>query len=496
MEQASSLWFLEFALKVSLQAAVLALIVLAVSRFARKASAGLRYLLWAAVLIKFFVPPFAHYPSEFAFWKVEAGPKPAAIAQAESSVTPPLADPGVSGTIGPVQVGNPPLVIEPSASVSRNIQTKESSPPRVAIPDLRAVARIIWLMGASFMLGVLFIRWRWQVRMMKTAIPANRRLRAQVADASSRMRMRKAPRVGVSEAAGVPMVVGFIRPMVILPSSIVGACDSKQIEAILLHEFAHVKRMDMVMIWLQQIAQMFFFFHPFLWLAGSEAAKERELACDDLVLSRSGISPAQYARGYLAALKYAQLSPARAVSLGMAEPVDTEKQRMLRIMRYTHQKNPVAWMVVTALVIALGLPTFTGVRAWGEGDNNGAAEARIGSANVADDHPERRKAYRNDKAYEYLQKKDCEAALTAYQDLTKDYPNAPEAARWYRYMMDCYVTLNRMPEALAAIDKSIEISSEASPQTDESAVVDCGVGPQCLSIIVPWLISTNYSKSM
>jgi len=94
-------------------------------------------------------------------------------------------------------------------------------------------------------------------------------------------------RVGLvaSEIVTVPMVTGFIRPMIIVPIGFLTDLPLSQVEAILLHELAHVKRSDYLVNLLQSFGEIFFFFNPaVLWLS-SLIRQEREHCCDDLAIN-------------------------------------------------------------------------------------------------------------------------------------------------------------------------------------------------------------------
>ena len=94
-------------------------------------------------------------------------------------------------------------------------------------------------------------------------------------------------RVGLvaSEIVTVPMVTGFMRPLIIVPVGFLTDLPLSQVEAILLHELAHVKRSDYLVNLLQSFGEILFFFNPaVLWLS-SLIRQEREHCCDDLAIN-------------------------------------------------------------------------------------------------------------------------------------------------------------------------------------------------------------------
>ena len=94
-------------------------------------------------------------------------------------------------------------------------------------------------------------------------------------------------RIGLvaSEIVTVPMVTGFLRPMIIVPVGFLSNLPLNQVEAILLHELAHVRRSDYLVNLLQSFGEILFFFNPaVLWLS-SLVREEREHCCDDLAIN-------------------------------------------------------------------------------------------------------------------------------------------------------------------------------------------------------------------
>ena len=89
----------------------------------------------------------------------------------------------------------------------------------------------------------------------------------------------------VSAIAKTPCAIGHLKPVVLLPASILLHMSQTQIEMILLHELAHVRRQDFVIGLLQAALKALFFFNPFLYWISHQIDKEREYACDDIALA-------------------------------------------------------------------------------------------------------------------------------------------------------------------------------------------------------------------
>jgi uncharacterized protein (TIGR03435 family) len=95
-------------------------------------------------------------------------------------------------------------------------------------------------------------------------------------------------RLLVSALVQVPTVVGWLRPMVLVPVGALGGLPAEHLEALLLHELAHIRRHDYLINILQSVAESLLFYHPAVWWVSGHIRAERELCCDDLAVSISG----------------------------------------------------------------------------------------------------------------------------------------------------------------------------------------------------------------
>jgi beta-lactamase regulating signal transducer with metallopeptidase domain len=97
--------------------------------------------------------------------------------------------------------------------------------------------------------------------------------------------IKKKVSIWLSEKAGVPSVIGFFKPIILLPVTALNNLTTAQAEAIILHELAHIKRHDYLVNFIQCFIEMILFFNPFAKLLGNAARKERENCCDDWVMN-------------------------------------------------------------------------------------------------------------------------------------------------------------------------------------------------------------------
>ena len=108
--------------------------------------------------------------------------------------------------------------------------------------------------------------------------------RVFVAETSRRMGIRPAVKVWLSKRIDVPVTLGFLKPVILLPFAMAGQLTTEQVEAILVHELAHIRRNDFLLNLGVTLLEGLFFFNPFTRWFIADLKKEREYCCDDLVL--------------------------------------------------------------------------------------------------------------------------------------------------------------------------------------------------------------------
>ncbi|QEE27881.1 M56 family metallopeptidase [Terriglobus albidus] len=150
-----------------------------------------------------------------------------------------------------------------------------------------------------------------------------------------------------SAVVQVPAVVGWLRPVVLIPIGALAGLSQVQIEAIFAHELAHIRRHDYLVGILQSVAESLLFYHPAVWWISHQIRKERELCCDDLAVSWTG-DPVLYAHALFQLA--AQRSNSPAITLNANGGSLT-----MRIRRLLNQNNPPAvqpFAVLSVLALA------------------------------------------------------------------------------------------------------------------------------------------------
>src|SRR4029078_1967049 len=93
--------------------------------------------------------------------------------------------------------------------------------------------------------------------------------------------------MAVCDRIAAPVLIGVLRPLILLPPAALTCYSADEIEMVLLHELAHVRRWDNLVNLIQRLIESLLFFHPAVWLISSWVRREREACCDSLVVART-----------------------------------------------------------------------------------------------------------------------------------------------------------------------------------------------------------------
>jgi beta-lactamase regulating signal transducer with metallopeptidase domain len=151
---------------------------------------------------------------------------------------------------------------------------------------------------ACFLLRLLTALWGGHRLRTPTARVTDARLLKLIADQADRVKLKCVPVVAYCERVAVPTVLGVLRPMVLLPVPLMTGLTPGDFAAIIRHELAHIRRCHLWMNLLQRVIESLLFFHPVVWFISRQLSAEREVCCDDLVVS-SGYEPMHYAGALL-----------------------------------------------------------------------------------------------------------------------------------------------------------------------------------------------------
>ena len=213
-----------------------------------------------------------------------------------------------------------------------------------------------WLFGVTLLLARSGAGW-WRVRRLHRLAIATQRSHWQATGSriASHLGLARVVRIVELPHIDVPLVVGCIRPIVVLPIAALSSLNTAQVEAILAHELAHVRRHDYLVNLMQTLAETLLFYHPAVWWLSARIREEREHCCDDVAVAVCG-DPVAYA----AALAELEESKSSELSLAAAATGGSLLNRIRRILRVdiSDDARTSPWTVGLVAVAALSVVTF------------------------------------------------------------------------------------------------------------------------------------------
>ncbi|GIP26185.1 methicillin resistance mecR1 protein [Paenibacillus sp. J23TS9] len=269
-------------------------------------------------------------------------------------------------------------ISEATAHVERSTNPEVSGTSEVPDPSLESgpvQESGFWWNGFNIMLisvwlaGVLLLAAKTvydQLR-LKQALRKSRKmdtpfLLAVFHETKQQLGVKRKVQFVASERIPGPAVVGFSKPAIVISPSLLITLQKDQLQYILAHEFAHIKRRDVAVNWLIHIILIIHWFNPLLWLAVYKARQDQEMACDACVLNR--MSPQQntaYGQTIIHVLEHFSGNQRQP---GLAGLSATHKQmkRRLTMIKHFHKKSYRLSILGMGMILALGSVTLVNAK--------------------------------------------------------------------------------------------------------------------------------------
>jgi HEAT repeat protein/beta-lactamase regulating signal transducer with metallopeptidase domain len=321
-------------LGVAAKAAVVLLLALIGALLMRRASAGVRHLLWSGGILAVLLLPLVSLalPWQLAVLPLPRGVVPAVTAHSDAA---PAATEPVGGSAG--------------AAGAVGGRAAEAGRPDSGNGLLHGLF-LIWGAGAVFFLGRLALG----AVMMRRLVRRATRLETPdwthpLMEGADRLALDRLPRLLSSDRVAMPVVCGVLDPAIVVPA---GAREwsERRRRAVLCHELAHLRRRDVPVNLLARLACALHWFNPLAWLAARGLRVEGERACDDMVLG-VGTRPSEYADHLLQIVCGARRGLAPAVAIPMAQRREFEG-RMLAILERDASRGAPSGRVAALLAAA------------------------------------------------------------------------------------------------------------------------------------------------
>lgn len=174
------------------------------------------------------------------------------------------------------------------------------------------------------------------------------------------LHLAKSVRLLKSIYVDMPMTYGIWKPVILIPTALFLQLPPAQLEAIIAHELAHIKRHDYLVNLFQSFLEVVFFFHPIFWWISKTAKEQRENACDDLAISM-GVAPKDLAFGLANVLNYTK-NPAPEMAMAATKSKNPTLDRIKRIMgvKYSPTQPTTLTSITMMITLLLGATLLVG----------------------------------------------------------------------------------------------------------------------------------------
>ena len=291
-------------------------------------------------------------PDDFAHENVDRDLIPSMAPNEFADIAPPLSD--VSTTADEVEAPAP-LVVH----AERPTQA-DANPPRELSRWAPQIAALYFACCGLLLCRLIHGAWGAHRLRRSATIVSEDSLLGILQRQSKMLGLRVLPRIAWCANVSIPLVIGVLRPMILLPAAATTGLSQEQLQALITHELAHIQRHDLVVNLVQRVVESMLFFHPAVWFISRRISNEREQACDELVLA-TGCERVRYAD---ALVRMAELSSslrssgksAPATSLAAAGDNSSEfKRRVLKVLSVpaTSQLRPgrIALLAIATLIV-------------------------------------------------------------------------------------------------------------------------------------------------
>lgn len=219
----------------------------------------------------------------------------------------------------------------------------------------------LWFIGVLLFLlrmtgGVIY-----QIRMRrKSVIPLEKYWQEKVDAFASKLGIRKKIRAIRSRLSQMPMISGHRKPLLLIPVIFFTGLSEEELEAVIAHELAHIKRYDYLINIIQSVIETFFFYHPAVWMISKIIRNEREHSCDDLAVELTGNKVA-YIKALAASQELFTPTSQRYALAFSSSKKGALLHRVNRIKNHKTMKNKTneGFFAATLLFISLVLVSFT-----------------------------------------------------------------------------------------------------------------------------------------
>ncbi len=233
------------------------------------------------------------------------------IAMGALAVCVPLTIVVMSADIPAVALATTDAIALPALTLASNVDATQSAS---LWSELLPWLVLSWMAGVVFMIGRAVRQWRALERVATHLAWRHVELEDLLAGVARRFGPMAAVRILVSGHIDTPTLIGWFKPVILMPLAVVTGFPRQQLGLILAHELGHLRRYDHLVNLAQTVVETLLFYHPVVHWISREVRHEREICCDNLVLRLTRGEPREYARTLVALENVRQVTPQLAVA--------------------------------------------------------------------------------------------------------------------------------------------------------------------------------------
>jgi len=224
------------------------------------------------------------------------------------------------------------------------------------VVELLPYLSITWLTIVMLLTGKLLVEVFMVNQLTKqSVVPADAKLSARFVQLVEKMKLSVTPRLLISLETDVPMAIGWLKPVILLPASMLSGLSTSQLEMLLLHELAHIRRHDYLVNFIQTLVALLLFFHPAVQWISKQMRNEREYCSDDIAVQYCGDAFA-YAHTLADTASICSKHRHNTIpKMAMAASGGDLKQRIVRLVdsHCTSNNDAGKWMAATAVILGI-----------------------------------------------------------------------------------------------------------------------------------------------
>lgn len=348
--------FCEHGAAMLVQSTVLIVSLLVLDQFLRKrVRAALRYWIWMLVFVKLLLPPALSLPTGIGYWWGDR----------VSTITPTF-DRASSGPAPHTEVNVPtpeyiaaPIEARPADLSPANLGSTATIAPETESPTpltWQAAVLLLWLVGVLVFVALMAQRVSFVRALVGQSKPAAGPLRAALDPCRAQIGVEREIELRVSPDALSPAVCGLWQPTILMPANLLEKLSPEAVEAVLIHELAHIKRRDLWVNSVQTVLQIAYFYNPFLWLANAVVRGVREQAVDEMVLVALGAKAKSYSRTLIDVAQMAFFRASLGLRLvGVAESKRSLERRIRHMIARPIPRTAKLGLIGSLIVVAIGI---------------------------------------------------------------------------------------------------------------------------------------------